>query len=69
MERLRGMVTHILVTEAHSAGFSFAKEKETAVGLNEGGAGAIFSSAADFTGILRFCKHKTSFTQQHLNCF
>lgn len=53
---MKDLVTHALVTEAHSAGFSFAKEKETAIGLDEGRAGAMFSPAAHFTGVLRLCK-------------
>lgn len=52
------MVTHALVTEAHGAGFSFAKVEEAAVGLDEGRAGAVFSSAAHFTGVLRRCKKR-----------
>ena len=47
-------MTHALVTEAHSARFSFAKVKEAAVDLDERGAEAIFSPAAHFTGVFRF---------------
>lgn len=52
-------MTHAPVTEAHGAGFAFAQEKETSIGLDEGGAGAIAPSAAHFTGVLRLCKQKT----------
>lgn len=56
---IKDLVTHGPVTEAHSAGFSFAKEKETAIGLEERRASAIFSPAAHFTGVLCSCKQKT----------
>lgn len=55
---IKDLMTYALVTEAHSAGFSFTEEKETAVGLDEGKAGAIFPPAAHFTRVLRLCKQK-----------
>lgn len=55
------LLTHSLVTEAHSAGFSFAKEKETAIGLDEGRTCTIFPSAAHFTGVLRLCTRLMQF--------
>lgn len=54
---VKSVGTHASVTEAHSAWFSFAKEKEVAIFLDEGRADAI-SPAADFTGVLRFWKDK-----------
>ena len=54
----KDLSTYALVTKAHSAGFAFAKEKETAIILDEGRAGAILSPAAHFTRVLRLCKHK-----------
>lgn len=56
------LVTHALIAEAHSAGFSFAKEKKTAIGLDKGRAGATFSPAAHFTGVLCLCKQKRRLT-------
>lgn len=49
-------MTYTLITEAHSAWFSFTKVKVTAIGLDEGRAFAIFSSTADFTRVLSFWK-------------
>lgn len=54
-------MTHALVTEAHGAGFPFAEVQEAAAALDEGGAGAVFLSAADFTGVLRLCKQRRLF--------
>lgn len=54
-------MTHAFATEAHSAGFSFAKVKEAAIGLDERRAGAITSPAADLTGVLRLCKNERRF--------
>lgn len=59
---IKDLVTHALVTEAHSAGFSFAEEKKIAAGLDEGRAGAIFPPAAHFTGVLRLCRQKRGLT-------
>lgn len=55
---MKSVGTHAFVTEAHSAWFSFAEEKEVAIFLDEGRADAI-SPAADFTGVLRFWKQET----------
>lgn len=52
----KGLMTHAPVTEAHGARFPFAKEKETAIGLDEGRADSIFSPAAHFTGVIRFLR-------------
>lgn len=52
----RCWATYALVAEAHGAGFAFAEEKKTAIVQEERGAGAIFSPAAHFTGVLRLCK-------------
>ena len=48
--------THALVTEAHGAGFAFAQKEKTAIVQDEGSTGAIFCSAAHFTGVVRLCK-------------
>lgn len=57
-KNIKGLVTHVLITEAHSAGFSFAKEKETVIALDEGRAFSIFTPAAHFTGVFSLWKQK-----------
>lgn len=59
-KNIKVLVTHTLITEAHSAGFSFAKEKETAIALDKGRAFAIFSPAAYFAGVLSLWKPEKS---------
>lgn len=60
VEGCKDLLTHASVAESHSAGFAFAKEKETAIGLNEGRADAIFSPAAHFTGVVRICNQEVA---------
>lgn len=55
--------THALVAEAHGAGFAFAEEEKIAIAQDERSAGAIFSPAAHFTGVLRLCKELTWLVQ------
>lgn len=50
--------SHSPITESHCARFSFTEENKSVVSLDEGRAEAVFSPAADFTGVLRFWKQR-----------
>lgn len=58
-------VTHTPITETHSAGFSFAEEKETAIALHKGRTFTIFSPAANFAGVLSLWKQENQNVVTH----